>query len=229
MNLALQAPRALAAPAFLRLFSAGRADLLARWRGRRRRTDRHASAGAAALPNSLRRMAQLGNSMLRKCRNAGQPLSLVVFDFCELPELQVVFGRRVIPGLGVAIAKKLQGISVTRAVVMRTSLTRFAVLLPAFDAAAARRAVKDALGKACCLDFDVGDSEMLLVPEFAVRAVHRDEEFVEAVYQNICLELLTARDQAQRRHQYLTLERESHTRSQRGMRAVQPGAAAGLR
>jgi GGDEF domain-containing protein len=220
LNLAVQAPRAFATPAFLQSLAAAGAGLLARWPGRSRQANkRDAAKGATSqspvLPNGIRQLALLGNAMLHKCRNASQPLSLLVFDFSELPELQALFGRRDIPGLGAAIARKLQGICATRAVVVRTSTTRFAVLLPSFDAAAARRAVTDALGKACCLDFDVDKSEMLLVPEFAVRVVHRDEEFVEAVYQNICLELLTARHQEQRRHDYLTLERESHTRPPR--------------
>lgn len=214
------------APIHAQLFIATFGALLGMWTVRQRARPVPAApappAAAAPAPLSRKtfpadttRLAALGDAMLCKCRRQGQPLSIAVFDFSDLPELQAVFEGRIANGFGSLIAGRLQLIAQAKGVVVRTGPTTFAVLLPNFDANRARMAIRAALGRACCIEFDIGHSEILLVPEFAVRTVHGDAESIEQAYQNLRAELARGLRHTERRHAYLKRERESHTRPMR--------------
>lgn len=211
---------AVLSPLYVQLFIATAAGLLGIWVVRKRYSPpvavgEPAGAQRKAFRSDTNRLSVVGDAMLHKTRKANQPLCIVVFDFSDLPELQTFFGGPFATSLGSEIAGKLQGIAPAKAAVVRTGPTRFAVLLPNFDGARARMAVREALGKACCLEFDLGNSEMLLVPEYTSQVVRREATSVEEVYQKLCRDLVKGQQHAERRQDYLTRERESHTRSLR--------------
>jgi GGDEF domain-containing protein len=207
-------------PIEVQLFAAAVAGLLGMWVVRKRATQEPAG-NAPEVPNELvagghaSRLSIVGDAMLRKARTSNRPLSIAVFDFSDLPELQAVFDRRIAASLGPMIAARLQGIAPGKGVVLRTGPTKFAVLLPRFDTVRTHRAVRAALGKACCLEFDIADTEILLVADYSTRVVRRDMGSVAEVYQQLSLGLAKGRQYAERRQLYLKLERESHTRPRR--------------
>jgi GGDEF domain-containing protein len=204
----------------VQLFAATCGALLGMWAVRRRSAPA-ATRDEPVLPqkrtfrSDTQRLSAVGDAMLQKCRKENRPLSIAVFDFSDLPELQAVFEGRIAVSLGALIARKLQEIAPVKGVVVRTGPTTFAVLLPNFDRGRARLAIGNALGKGCCVEFDVGNSEVLLVPDHATRTVRAESASVEQVHGELCAELVKGQQHAERRQAYLTLERESHTRPQR--------------
>jgi GGDEF domain-containing protein len=164
------------------------------------------------LRNDTSRLAVVGDAMLQKTRTKNRPLSIVVFDFSDLPELQIVYQGQVPRDLGPTIGEKLRGVAPAKGAVVRTGPTTFTVLLPNFDTRKTLRAVYGAFGKACCLEFAQGGSEMLLLPDFAVKTVRGGTESVEDVYQVLYGDLLEAQRHKVRRQLSLRREREWHTR-----------------
>lgn len=204
----------------VQLFTATCGALLGMWVVRRRSSvpaagDEPALPQKKTFPSDTQRLSVVGDAMLQKCRKENRPLSIAVFDFSDLPELQAVFEGRIAVSLGALIASKLQAIAPVKGVVVRTAPTTFAVLLPNFDAGRTRLAIGNALGKGCCVEFDVGNSEVLLVPDYASRTVRAESTSVEQVHRELCAQLVKGQQHAERRQAYLTLERESHTRPQR--------------
>lgn len=164
------------------------------------------------LRNDTTRLAVVGNAMLQKTRKKNQPLSIAVFEFSDLPELQIVYEGQVPRDLGPTIEKRLRSVAATKGAVVRTGPITFTVLLPNFDTRSTLRAVYGAFGKACCLEFAEGGSEMLLLPDYLVKTIRRGTESVEDVYQVLHGDLLKAQRHTERRQLYLRRERESHTR-----------------
>jgi GGDEF domain-containing protein len=157
-------------------------------------------------------LAVAGNEMLQKARKKNQPLSIVVFDFSDLPELQYIYQGQVPRDLGRTIEIKLRSVAPDKGTVVRTGPTTFTVLLPNFDTRKTLRAVCEAFGKACCFEFAMGDNEILLIPDYLVKTIRRGSESVEDVYQVLRAELLKAQLHAKRRQIYLRRERKSHSR-----------------
>lgn len=178
-------------------------------------------------PSDISRLASLGDALLRRARKRSQPLTVVVFEFADLPELQAVSDGRIARTLGSEIARKLQGIAPGKAVVVRTGPTRFAVLLRNFDGGRTRQAIAAAFGRGCCLEFEMGNGEMLLVPEWLAQTVGRETASMESVYLKLCAGLVTGQRHAERRQEYIKRERESHTRPMRLQ--IAPTMAMGLR
>lgn len=163
-------------------------------------------------PLRQQRLAQVGKEMLARTRRLRQPLTVAVFDFSDLPELQAVFAGDVARDLGPMIARKLKAIARTRAVVVRTGKTTFTVLLPNFDSARARNAIATQFGKACCMEFAVGNEEILLVPDFLVQTVQPGTASVDDVYRMLRGDLLKGQQNEERRQANLKNERESYSR-----------------
>ena len=157
-------------------------------------------------------LAVMGNEMLQKTRNRNQPLSIVVFDFSDLPELQNIYAGQVPRDLGRTIERKLQSVAPAKGTVVRTGPTTFAVLLPNFDTRKTLRAVREAFGKACCFEFAMGDNEILLIPDYLVKTIRSGTESVEDVCKALGGDICKAQIHAKRRQIYLRRERESHSR-----------------
>lgn len=220
-------------PVHVQLFVATFAGLVGIWVVRERASSPAATEGPGVaqprktFPADTRRLAAVGDALLRKARRNDQPLTVAVFVFADLPELQSVSEGQIARTFGSEIARKLQGIAAGKAVVVRTGPTRFAVLLRNFDSARTRQAIGAAFGKGCCLEFEMGNGEMLLVPEWRAQTVRRETASMEAVYLKLCAELVTGQRHAERRQEYIKRERESHTRPMRLQ--IAPTMAMGLR
>lgn len=158
------------------------------------------------------RLRSLGNKLLERTRARNRPLTVALFDFGDLPELQAVFAGEVAHDLGPTIANKLKSIAPRKGIVVRTGRTMFMVLLPNFDTTRTRAAIVANFGRACCIELSARDDEMLLVPDFLVQTVRRDTSSVEDVYRILCSDLIRGQLHEERRQMYLKAERESHVR-----------------
>lgn len=157
-------------------------------------------------------LAVVGNAMLERTRKKNQPLSILVLDFSDLPELQIIYRSQAARDLVPTIERKLQRLAPSKGAVVRTGPTTFTVLLPDFDSRTTLRVLHKSFGKACCLEFALSNNEMLLVPDYVVGTLRSGTETVEDVYKVLCGDILNAQRRADRRQDYLRRERESHTR-----------------
>jgi len=157
-------------------------------------------------------MFKVGNEMLCGGGGNNRPLSVVVFDLSDLPELQCVFGLQAAKDVIAQIAVRLQGLVARKGIAVRTSATIFTVLLAGVDRDGALEVIRAALGQPCCIELVAGGEEIVLVPEFMVRTVSGDSVCVSEVYESLCRDIAQARLVEERRTKYLERERESHSR-----------------
>jgi GGDEF domain-containing protein len=157
-------------------------------------------------------MFKAGNEMLCRGRGSNQPLSVLVFDLSDLPELECVFGLQAAKDVIAQTAVRMQGLAGRTGLAVRTSATTFTVLLPGVDGDGALEVVRAALGQPCCIELVAGGEEMVLVPEWMVRTVLGDAGCVSQVYESLCRDIAQARLMEERRTKYLERERESHSR-----------------
>src|SRR6185369_12671247 len=202
---------------YVQLFAAAAAGVLGMLAVRKRHSpevevDEPWLPGRTAFRDDAGCLAVVGDAMLQKARKKNQPLSIVVFDFSDLPELQIIYKGQIPRDLGRTIANMLRNVAPAKGTVVRTGLTRFTVLLPNFDTRKTLRAVYAAFGKACCLEFALGDNEILLIPDYPVKTIRSGTESVEEVCKVLGGDIRRAQLHAKRRQIYLRRERESHSR-----------------
>jgi GGDEF domain-containing protein len=94
----------------------------------------------------------------------------------------------------------------------RTGPTQFAVVLPGVTEEKAIRRVQRVLGKPARVEFDAGDSEIVLVPDLLVDGCEAGEIDVQDVYRDMCRELARVQKVELRRLNWLASERERHSR-----------------
>jgi hypothetical protein len=73
-------------------------------------------------------------------------------------------------------------------------------------------AIQRVLGSPTRIELDAGDSEIVLVPAFLVEAAGPDISCVSQMHTELRRELARIEHREQRRQQYLTRERERHSR-----------------
>jgi GGDEF domain-containing protein len=154
---------------------------------------------------------QAGDRMIARCRRDKLPMSVVVFDQSDLPELQVIFGPEVALKMITQLANSLQAITPTRGLALRTDPTVFTVLLPGFGRDRALAAVKQALGDTFSIEIDADGEDVVLVPDFLVHTVRPETSSIKEVYDGMRQTIKRAQRQEQHRQQYLRRERESHS------------------
>ena len=150
--------------------------------------------------------------MLCRLRGKHQPLSVLVFDISDLPELECVFGVQAAEEIIAQTAAALQRLAARRGLAVQTGPTVFTVLLPGVGRDAALDVIGAALGRPCCIELDVGGHEIVLVPEFLVKTVFGDTASLREIYESLCRDIAQSRLKEERRKKYLTQERESHSR-----------------
>lgn len=155
-------------------------------------------------------MFKVGEEMLRQSRRDNQPLSVLVFELRDLPELECVFGSRVAKKAVAKMTAKLERMATSKGLALRTGPTIFTVLLPGVGRDSARAGIHAMLGQPCCIEFDAGDDEIVLVPEFMVQTVC-DTESLQEVYEGLCSDIKQSPLTEQRRQKYLERQRESHS------------------
>lgn len=158
-------------------------------------------------------MFKIGNEML--CRSSGNhhPLSVVVFDLSDLPELECIFGVQAAEEIIAETVARLQGLATRKGLAVRTSATVFTVLLPGVGHDEALDLIGAALGQPCCIELEArrGD-EIMLVPEFMVRTVFGHAVSLRETFESLCRDIAQTRLNEERRQKYLERERESHSR-----------------
>lgn len=157
-------------------------------------------------------MFKIGNEML--CRSSGnhQPLSVVVFDLSDLPELECIFGVQAAEEIIAETVARLQGLATRKGLAVRTSATVFTVLLPGIGHDEALDLIGAALGQPCCIELEAGGDEIMLVPEFMVRTVFGHAVSIKETFESLCRDIAQTRLDEERRKKYLERERESHSR-----------------
>jgi diguanylate cyclase (GGDEF)-like protein len=159
-----------------------------------------------------RGFSQLGAELLEQARREGKPLSLVVFDFSDLMEVRSIYGREVSRKLLARVVRKMETVAGRRGLAARTGKTEFSILLPGAGRDKSKSIIQRALGKPSRIEFDAGDSEIVLVPDIMAEAAAPAVETVDELYREVFRNLAQARAYEKRRQHYLTRERERHSR-----------------
>jgi GGDEF domain-containing protein len=154
-------------------------------------------------------MLALGDEMLSRSRRDNQPLSVVVLDVKDLPQRTRVFGTDIAGQFVSHALSKLNGIATSTGFAARTGATVFTVLLPGFGHDRAATAIHEALGNPCRIEFDAGNGDAVVVPEFMVQTVSRETASIEEVYQSLRRNISQTRINNQRRQNHLGREPES--------------------
>ena len=145
-------------------------------------------------------------------RNPGATGCVIVIDFADLQEVRNIYGAACARQVGAKIIRKLHAIAGMRGLVGRTGSAQFTLVLPGTSHDKAVRRVERTLGKTALVEFDAGDSEIVLVPHVVVDTLLAGAESAQSVYAALCGELSGVRKGERRRMVYLATERERHSR-----------------
>ncbi|WBY01851.1 GGDEF domain-containing protein [Ramlibacter tataouinensis] len=138
--------------------------------------------------------------------------TLVVFDCRDLLEVRQIYGSRVARILLQRLSGKLAEIAGERGLAARTGPVEFAVLLPGAGRERALQALQQVLGAPSRIEFEAGDSEIMLVPDFLLGRLGEEEDDLRALHRTLGRKLAWGREQEERRRRYLRRERERHSR-----------------
>lgn len=138
--------------------------------------------------------------------------TLAVFDCRDLLEVRRIYGNRIARTLVVRMAGKLAAIAGDHGLAARTGPAEFAVLLPGMDRERALRALQQVLGTPSRIEYEAGDSEIVLVPEFLLGRMGEDEDDLAGLHRLLSRKLASAREHEAQRRRYLRRERERHSR-----------------
>lgn len=139
---------------------------------------------------SREQLVQASEPVLRQAVADRRPLSVAVLELADLPELRRLFGRTLARKMLTRTAWKLRAVAGPKGLALRTSHTRFALVVPGVDAEAVLSSLRTVFGEACCIE-DEGDvEEVVLLPQFHVATVDGDDVSIEPVYQGLCEKLV---------------------------------------
>lgn len=178
----------------------------------RRALARHGWLDTATGMGNRDALVPVGQPLLDKARAARRPFSVVVLDFSELAEVREIYGRETTQRVIARVVERVEALAGPRGVALRTGAAQFTVLLPGSAQEAAGARIWRALGKPCRVEFEAGDSEIVLVPEIAAENVAADDATVDEVWRDLAQGLARDRRLEQRRQQWLQRERERHSR-----------------
>lgn len=153
-----------------------------------------------------------GDELLVAARREGRPLSVAVFDFADLLEVRKIYGSRVAHKLMARIANKLTNLAPDHGLAARTGPAEFSAVLPGMSREKALAAIARVLGSPLRIELDLGDDEIVLVPNFLVDSAGTDTASVDEIHRELHRELAQIGDLEQRRRDYLQRERERHSR-----------------
>ena len=172
------------------------------------RRHRDASTGLYNLEGLL---AQ-GGHVLQACADERKPACMVVFDCTDLQEVHTIYGRQISRRIMGRLVRKLGAIAGDHGVAARTAPTEFCLLLPGLTRDKAQGAIDRVLGRPGCIEYDAGDSEIVMVPNFTVQELDCVPQALQQAYlQQRAALVQRLQDQAEH-ERYLRLERERHSR-----------------
>jgi len=150
-----------------------------------------------------------------RARAGGWRCSMVVVDFADLHEVYDIYGNAIARKVVARIVRRLRVLAGLRGFAGRTGPAQFTVVLPGATQARARRLVQRALGAPARIEFDAGDSEIVLVPHLLVDTAEPGAESIQPLYRDMCAELARVQEDELRRLHWLTTTRERHSRPMR--------------
>lgn len=165
---------------------------------------------------------QFGDTMIADAHAAGHPLTVLVFEQADLPELHALFGGEAARTVTARFNQKLQALAGARGLAIRSDATTWTVLLPGVDDAQAVDAVQRVFGPSLAVDLDSEGEEILLVPTLEVRTVRREIAPMQRIYQEMRGRIAGTLGRQRRREEFLRRERERHTRPASAARAPAP-------
>jgi len=156
--------------------------------------------------------AALGDDMIRKARARDMPLSMGMFDFKDLLEAQEVYDWAVFRAMFTGVVDRLFSLAGKRGMVAHTGTAEFTVVLPGLDRCHARRAIARAMGHPARVEFDIGNMEILLVPDVEVECVGADVDHAKDFHVELRRDMDDAHNYEQRRLAHITRQREGNSR-----------------
>lgn len=157
--------------------------------------------------------AGLFEAALEELQGMGEdaPASAVVLEFSELREVRDIYGGTIGRKVVAKVVRRVRAVAGRSGLAGRTGPSQFTVIFPGLSARKALDRVQRALGRPARVEFDAGDSEIVLVPEFLVDAMEPGGS-VQGLYRDLARELSRMEKIERRRLNYLTTERERHSR-----------------
>ncbi len=151
------------------------------------------------------------DDMLSRAQAEGRSLSVLVIEFNDLREVHEIYGPAISRRLIAKLVRKLGGLAGAHGLAGRTGPAQFTVVLP-MPRGKALRAVQRVLGKPARIEFDAGDSEIVLVPDLLLDCSDGGTQDMEALCREMSNELARMQKDELRRQQYLQRSRERHSR-----------------
>lgn len=152
----------------------------------------------------------LGERMIAQSRRHKQPLSVLVLQLHDLPELRELFGPQVGHELLSKLVNSLHAMAPARSVVVRSDSEVLTVFLPGLHEEAARNAVKRTFGQTIAVESDAREQEIVLVPDFRIQTIADDVASFERLYEEVLENIKADRALEERRQRHLRREHESH-------------------
>lgn len=137
-----------------------------------------------------------GEKLLDAARALGRRPALAVMQIADLPELELVFGRRGVDRVIQAVVAGLNRAAAGHGLVVRTAADTFALLTPGGGAGAAIAALQARFGKPCTIEIGFGRDEILVVPDVMVHPLG-PQDSVAQIYADLCRYLAKARKHRQ--------------------------------
>ncbi len=155
-------------------------------------------------------MCETGEQMLRSARERDEPLSILVLELFDLPELQLVFGEEAACEAVNSVMIELKQVSGTKGFVARADPDTFVLLMPGAKSEDVMQSLRERLGKACCIEFEVAGEEIVEVPDVMARTLSATDT-VEESYRMMRNVMEADRRLEECRRLHLLRERESYT------------------
>jgi hypothetical protein len=129
----------------------------------------------------------------------------------DLREVHQIYGNAIARQMVERIVRRMRSLAGSRGLAGRTGPTQFTVVLAGATQDKGVRLVQRVLGKPARVEFDAGDSEIVLVPDLLVDTAEPGVP-VQALYREMCGELARIQKNELRRLNWLASERERHSR-----------------
>ncbi len=153
-----------------------------------------------------------GAQTLSACAADHKPVTLMVMDCADLQEVRTIYGRQTSRKVMARLVRKLNAIAGERGVVARMAPSEFALLLPGLARDKACQAIDRVLGRPGCIEYDAGDSEIVMVPNFVVCELNCEPEGLYQAFTQQRSQVQQRIQQQAEHERYLTQERERHSR-----------------
>jgi GGDEF domain-containing protein len=155
---------------------------------------------------------QLGDTMISEAAARGEPVTVVMFEQGDLPELHALFGSAAARALASAFGARLRQLVASGGVAVRSEGSTWTVLLPGHGRERALAAVQRALGRTLATEIEVDGEEIVLVPRMATHTVGAEAAPMLHIYREMRARIERAHALELRRQEYLRRERESQSR-----------------